>query len=197
MAAEPVLGSAGYWLMTVTALFATAGATNSGLYPAAGLCEQMTAIGQFPPRLGRRFGGRAPAGILVTAARRDRPGAPLRPDVHRLHRQRDRAGRVRARHVRPLPGPARPEPTGRADRGRLTTVVVLATFVVTTLVDEPATAIALVAIVVISLALDLTWKNRRDRARTRSGRICRQPMTARLAAAQPSGGRLPYSDPFR
>jgi amino acid transporter len=40
VAAEPVLGSAGYWLMTVTALFATAGATNSGLYPAAGLGEQ-------------------------------------------------------------------------------------------------------------------------------------------------------------
>ena len=37
VAAEPVLGQAGYWLMTVTALFATAGATNAGLYPAAGL----------------------------------------------------------------------------------------------------------------------------------------------------------------
>jgi amino acid transporter len=33
VAAEPVLGTAGYWLMTVTALFATAGATNSGLSP--------------------------------------------------------------------------------------------------------------------------------------------------------------------
>ena len=37
VAAEPVLGQAGYWLMTVTALFATAGATNAGLYPATGL----------------------------------------------------------------------------------------------------------------------------------------------------------------
>ena len=46
VAAEPVLGRAGYWMMTVTALFATAGATNSGLYPAAGLCEQMTSIGR-------------------------------------------------------------------------------------------------------------------------------------------------------
>ena len=35
-----MLGSAGYWLMTVTALFATAGATNSGLYPATGLAER-------------------------------------------------------------------------------------------------------------------------------------------------------------
>ncbi len=68
VAAEPVLGRAGYWLMSVTALFSTAGATNAGLYPAAGLCEQMTSLGQFPPVLGRRFGGRAPAGLLLTAA---------------------------------------------------------------------------------------------------------------------------------
>jgi amino acid transporter len=40
VAAEPTLGRAGYWLMSVTALFSTAGATNAGLYPAAGLCEQ-------------------------------------------------------------------------------------------------------------------------------------------------------------
>ena len=68
VAAEPVLGRAGYWLMSVTALFSTAGATNAGLYPAAGLCEEMAAMGQFPPVLGRRFGGRAPAGLLITAA---------------------------------------------------------------------------------------------------------------------------------
>ena len=54
--------------MSVTALFATAGATNSGPYPAAGLCEHMASAGHFPPVLGRRFGDRAPAGILLTAA---------------------------------------------------------------------------------------------------------------------------------
>src|SRR3954465_755884 len=67
VAAEPVLGSGGYWLMTVTALFATAGATNSGLFPAAGLGDEMAAVGQFPPVMGSRVGGRAPVGILVTA----------------------------------------------------------------------------------------------------------------------------------
>src|SRR3974390_3059422 len=41
VAAQPVLGRAGYWLMSVTALFATAGATNAGLYPATGLCDNM------------------------------------------------------------------------------------------------------------------------------------------------------------
>src|SRR6478736_959286 len=57
VAAEPVLGRAGYWMMTVTALFATAGATNAGLYPATGLCEEMASVGQFPPVMGRRLGG--------------------------------------------------------------------------------------------------------------------------------------------
>src|SRR5262249_43482271 len=51
VAAEPTLGRAGYWMMTVTALFATAGATNAGLYPAARLCEQMATSDQFPPAL--------------------------------------------------------------------------------------------------------------------------------------------------
>src|SRR6185369_13969548 len=68
VAAEPVLGSAGYWLMSVTALFATAGATNSGLYPATGLAEEMASAGQFPPVMGTRVAGRAPVGILLTAA---------------------------------------------------------------------------------------------------------------------------------
>ncbi len=50
VAAEPVLGRAGYWLMTVTALFATSGATNAGLYPAAGLCEDMAIEAPVPTR---------------------------------------------------------------------------------------------------------------------------------------------------
>ena len=68
MAAEPTLGRAGYWLMTVTALFATAGATNAGLYPATGLSERLAETGQFPPLMARKLGGRASAGLLIQAA---------------------------------------------------------------------------------------------------------------------------------
>jgi hypothetical protein len=39
-------------------------------------------------------------------------------------------------------------------------VIVLVTFVFTTLVDEPATAVALVVILAVSIALDLIWKSR-------------------------------------
>jgi amino acid transporter len=162
VAAEPVLGRAGYWMMTVTALFATAGATNAGLYPAAGLCEQMAAIGQFPPALGRRFGGRVPCGLVVTAAIASvlaigfdlssiaSIGSVIALIVFAL---------VTAAHVR-----VRAETGARLSIlliALASTVVVLAAFVFTTLVEEPGTAIALAVIVGLSVALDLWWKRRR------------------------------------
>src|SRR5689334_214154 len=68
VAAEPALGKAGYWLMSVTALFATAGATNAGLYPAPGLSERLAETGQFPPLMARKLGGRVSMGLLIEAA---------------------------------------------------------------------------------------------------------------------------------
>lgn len=162
VAAEPVLGRAGYWLMSVTALFATAGATNAGLYPAAGLCEQMASTGQFPPLLGRRFGGRAPAGILVTAAVAivlavgfdltsiASIGSAIALVVFTL---------VTAGHLR-----VRAETGARASvlvLAIVATVVVLVTFAFTTLVDEPATAVALIVILLLSVTLDVVWKRKR------------------------------------
>jgi amino acid transporter len=162
VAAEPALGSAGYWLMSVTALFATAGATNSGLYPAAGLGEQMAAVGQFPPVMGRRVGGRAPMGILVTATVAivlavffdlnaiASIGSAVALVVFTL---------VTFGHLR-----IRRETGAQAwllVLADLTTVAVLVAFAVTTLVNEPATAVALVAILLLSIVLDLVWKSRR------------------------------------
>jgi len=164
VAAEPVLGSTGYWLMSVTALFATAGATNSGLYPAAGLCEEMATAGQFPPVMGRRVGGQAPVGILVTAVTAIvlavffdlNAIASIGSAVALIVFTLVTLGHFRIRHE-----------TGAhawllllAD---FCTVVVLASFTVTTLVNEPGTLVAMVAIVLLSIAFDLTWKSRRDR----------------------------------
>lgn len=161
VAAEPVLGSAGYWLMTVTALFATAGATNSGLFPAAGLAQEMATAGQFPPALGRKVGGRAPMGILITAAAAIvlavffdlNAIASIGSAVALVLFTLVTYGHLRVRHE-----------TGAQLwlllLAELTTVVVLVAFAVTTLVDEPGTAVALVAILVLSLVLDLVWKRR-------------------------------------
>ncbi len=107
VAAEPTLGRAGYWLMSVTALFATAGATNSGLYPAAGLCEQMASSGQFPPLLGRRLATRIPVGLIVDRNRRDHPRRWFRPHLDRIDRKRHRTRGLHARHRRSPPRPRR------------------------------------------------------------------------------------------
>jgi amino acid transporter len=163
VAAEPVLGRAGYWMMTVTALFATAGATNSGLYPAAGLCEQMSSLGQFPPVLGRRLGDRVPFGLLITAVM----AAVLAVffDLSAIAS----IGSVIALVVFTLitVGHVRVRTETGARLGVLlvalaSTTIVLATFVFTTLVDEPATAAVLVVILVVSIGLDLAWKRVRD-----------------------------------
>jgi amino acid transporter len=160
VAAEPTLGRAGYWLMTVTALFATTGATNAGLYPAPGLCEHMVSTGQFPPALARRYGGRAPAGLLLTAliaivlaAGFDLSaiasiGSAIALMVFAL---------VSIAHLR-----VREETGARLPMLVLavaTTTAVLITFALTTLVDEPGTAVAIVVIVVLSIGLDL-WTKR-------------------------------------
>jgi amino acid transporter len=162
VAAEPVLGSAGYWLMTVTALFATAGATNSGLYPATGLAEQMAAVGQFPPFMSRRVGGHASMGILVTAASAMvlaiffdlNAIASIGSAVALVVFALVTLGHFRVRHE-----------TGARTwllvLAEVTTVVVLIAFALTTLVEEPWTAVALVAILLLGVGLDLWWKSRR------------------------------------
>ena len=163
VAAQPVLGDAGYWLMSVTALFATAGATNAGLYPAAGLCEQMSdRSASSHPRSGRRW-GRAPAGILLTAAAAivmaigfdlssiASIGSAVALIVFAL---------VSAGHFR-----VRKETGAQAWLLALavgSAVIVLVTFALTTLVEEPGTAVALVVILVLGVVLDVGWKRRRD-----------------------------------
>jgi predicted tellurium resistance membrane protein TerC len=66
VAAKPTLDRAGYWLMTVTALFATAGATNAGLYPAALVI--FTSVTAAHLRIRAETGARLPILILAVVA---------------------------------------------------------------------------------------------------------------------------------
>jgi amino acid transporter len=67
-AARPALGDAGFTIMAVAALLATAGSTNATLFGSTNLTTSLVEIRQFPPvfgpgsRLGRH------AGLLITAA---------------------------------------------------------------------------------------------------------------------------------
>ena len=165
VAAEPTLGRAGYWMMTVTALFATAGATNAGLYPMAGLCDEMVARGQFPPVMGRRFGGRAAAGLLFTAA--GAASLVLWFDLSSIASLGSALAlfvftMVSLGHLRVR------KDTGAALPMLLlaiaSTVIVLVTFIFTTLVDEPATMLTLLGILVVSVVIDYFWKQKRASA---------------------------------
>ena len=162
VAAEPTLGRAGYWMMTVTGLFATAGATNAGLYPAAGLCEEMANRGQLPPALGGKLGTRLPVGLALTAAASIvlavgfdlNAIASIGSAIALLVFAFVTLGHVRVRSE-----------TGAQLwvllAAIISTVVVLVTFAFTTLVDEPATIITMVGIVTMSIGLDFAWKRAR------------------------------------
>jgi len=173
VAAEPALGRAGYWLMSVTALFATAGATNAGLYPAAWLSERLAETGQFPPLIARKAGGRASGGLLIEA------GSCL---VLALAFKLDAIASIGSAvalliftlitvaHLRV-----------RSETGAsvvmlwlaiATAAVVLVSFVFTTLIKEPASIATLLGILLLAIGLDLWWKRVRvRRASPGSGRM--------------------------
>jgi amino acid transporter len=163
VAAEPTLGRAGYWLMTVTALFATAGATNAGLYPAQGLSERLAETGQFPPLMARKLGGRVSVGLMIEAA-----VCLVLAVVFKLDSIASIGSAVAlviftmitAAHVRI-----------RTETGANLPILVLAivaagavfvTFVFTTLIHEPASIVTLAGILVVSVALDYGWKRFHD-----------------------------------
>ena len=174
VAAQPVLGQAGYWLMTVTALFATAGATNAGLYPATGLSDHLASTGQFPDLMARRIGGVAPAGLLIAAA-----GIILLVVLFDLSAVAS-IGSAVALGIFALVtiGHLRIRADTHANLpllllGLVTTGVTLLTFVFTTLIQEPGSILTLVAIVAISIGIDLWW----GRVKARRGGVA-PPTTA-------------------
>lgn len=171
-AAKPTLGQAGYVLMVITALLSTTGAVNAGLYPSIGMTRNLASIGQFPPVFGRSV-GRFPVGLLVMAAFASvlvvgfdltaiaSIGSAVALFVFstvtighfRLYRETGASVIVLVIAL-------------------IATLGTLFVFSVTTLVNEPATALALVAIVVLSVVIDLVWKRRRD---ARPGAVPGQP----------------------
>jgi hypothetical protein len=125
----------------------------------------MTATRQFPPVMGSVIAGRAAFGLVATAVAASllavffdlsaiaSIGSVIALVVFTM---------ITAGHIRV-----------RSETGAnvfvlaiavSTTVAVLVAFVFTSLVDEPATAVTLVAITVGSIAIDAWWKRRRDRA---------------------------------
>ena len=161
VAAQPTLGQAGYWLMSVTALFSTAGATNAGLYPAPGLSERLAETGQFPPLMARKLGGRASNGLLIEAA-----ACVILAVFFKLDAIAS-IGSAVALLIFTLITVAHLRIRAETKANTVILVVaiaaaaaVLLTFIFTTLIHEPASIVTILAILALSVALDLGWKRR-------------------------------------
>jgi amino acid transporter len=66
-AARPALGDAGFTIMAIAALLATASSINSNLYAAGGLTQTLAELTQFPPIFGQPGYFRGTRGVTVTA----------------------------------------------------------------------------------------------------------------------------------
>jgi amino acid transporter len=161
-AARPALGDAGFTIMAIAALLATAGSTNGTLFGSANLTAYLAEIRQFPPVFGRGSRLGPHAGLLITSA-----AVLVVANLVDLSAIAS-VGSACSLLVFVLVGIAgyrlRPE-TGAIAwvvlLGIAVTLVVLGFFAVDTLQNSPETFTAIVGITALAVAIDLIWKRRR------------------------------------
>jgi len=161
-AARPALGEAGFTMMAVAAMLATASSVLATLYASSGLTTMLAEVRQFPPFFGRTSFLGPKAGMLITAAivlvvsnlvdlsAIASVGSACSLVVFLLvgisgFRLRKVIG---ANLVVVLAAIA-------------VTAIVLVFFIVDTLRNAPETFVAIVAIATLSVILDLVWKRAR------------------------------------
>lgn len=160
-AARPALGDAGFAIMAVAALLATASSVNATIYASGGLTAKLAEVGQFPPFFGAGSRLGAHAGLIITS------GLVLvvanLVDLSAIAS----VGSACSLMIFLLVGVAGYR--RRADIGArapvvlaaiAVTAIVLVFFAIDTLRNEPETFAAIVAIAVVSVVLDAVWKRR-------------------------------------
>jgi amino acid transporter len=167
-AARPTLGDAGFAMMAIAALLATASSVIATLYASGGLTGMLASIGQFPPVFGRESPLGAHGGVIITSAL-----VLLVANLIDLSAIAS-VGSACSLVIFLLVGVAgyrRRADTGARGAIVLTaiavTAIVLAFFAVDTLRNEPETFAAILAIALLAVVLDLVWKRARD-ARARA-----------------------------
>jgi len=158
-AARPALGEAGFVMMAIAALLATASSVNATLYASGGLTAMLAEAGQFPTFFGRGSRLGPHAGMLVTAAlvlvvsnlvdlsAIASVGSACSLMIFLLvgasgYRLRSETGAIGAVIL----------------VGIAATAVVLVFFAVDTVRNAPETFVAIVAIAALAVVLDLVWK---------------------------------------
>jgi amino acid transporter len=174
-AARPTLGQAGFVMMAVAALLATASSVNATLYASGGLTSMLAEIGQFPSFFGRGSALGSNAGLVITSALVLVVANAI--DLSAIASVGSACSLVIfllvgiAGYRRRADTNSRPEIVLAATA---VTAIVLVFFAVDTLRNAPETFTAIVAIALLSVALDIVWKRRR-------------PTSAQAVAPPPAG----------
>jgi amino acid transporter len=162
-AARPTLGDAGFTMMAIVALLATAGATNATLYASSNLTNMLAEQGLFPEWFGSRSRLGAKGGLVTTTGL-----VLLVANLVNLSAIAS-VGSAVSLIVFVLVGAAGYR--RRADTGSNTAVVVLAIavtaivlafFAVDIVRNDPGTFIAIVGIAVASVVLDAVFRRRSE-----------------------------------
>ncbi len=162
-AARPTLGDAGFTIMAVVALLATAGATNATLYASSNLTNMLAEHGLFPEWFGSRSRLGAKGGLVITTAL-----VLLVANLVNLSAIAS-VGSAVSLIVFVLVGAAGYR--RRADTGSSTALVVLAIavtaivlgfFTVDIVRNDPATFAAIVGIAIASVVLDTVFRRSSD-----------------------------------
>jgi amino acid transporter len=158
-AARPALGEAGFVMMAIAALLATASSVNATLYASGGLTAMLSEAGQFPTFFGKGSRLGAHAGVIVTAAlvlllantvnlsAIASVGSACSLMIFLLvgasgYRLRSETGAIGAIILVSMAA----------------TAIVLVFFAIDTLRNSPETFGAIVAITALAVVLDLVWK---------------------------------------
>jgi amino acid transporter len=159
-AARPALGDAGFTIMAVAAMLATASSVLATLYASSGLTRMLAEVRQFPPFFGRTSPLGPKAGMLITAAIVLVVSNLV--DLSAIASVGSACSLVVFMLVG-ISGYRRREETGSNPvivvAAIAATVVVLVFFAVDTLRNAPETFIAIVVIATIAVALDAVWKH--------------------------------------
>ena len=161
-AARPTLGDAGFTMMAIAALLATASSVNATLYASGGLTAMLSEAGQFPTFLGKRSRLGPHAGILVTAALVLVVANTV--DLSAIAS----VGSACSLMIFLLIGLTAFRLRGEIGANAaivllamVATAVVLVFFAVDTLRNAPETFIAIIAIALLAVVLDAVWKRSR------------------------------------
>jgi amino acid transporter len=161
-AARPTLGEAGFVMMAIAALLATASSVNATLYASGGLTAMLAQIGQFPPFFGRGSPLGSHAGLIITSAL-----VLVIANVIDLSAIAS-VGSACSLMIFLLVGIAgyrrRADTDSRAEivlAAIAVTAIVLVFFTIDTVRNAPETFTAIVAIALLSVVLDFIWKRSR------------------------------------